>query len=95
MEAPTDPVQLSFGERTDGSHGRPVGCPMASARVTAEELKMLERAAALDGKPLVEWARDVLLREARTPRADAQFPEVVALRTLLNLILKPLAVVSR
>ena len=38
-----------------------------------------------------EWAREVLLREARSSRTDALFTEVVALRMMLNNLLRPLS----
>ena len=90
MDTATDEKSLSF-EHLDRPKGRPVRGKLASARVTANELKELDTAAALDGKLFGEWAREVLLREARTPRADALFTEIVATRMLLNLVLKPLA----
>ena len=77
--------------RLDRPKGRPVREKLASARVTADELKELDTAAAAGGKLFGEWAREVLLREARMPRADALFTEIVATRMLLNLVLKPLA----
>ena len=90
MDTAMDEKSLSF-EHLDRPKGRPVRSKLASARVTADELKELDTAAAQDGKLFGEWAREVLLREARTPRADALFTEIVATRMLLNLVLKPLA----
>lgn len=90
MDTRTEATRLSF-EHLDRPKGRPVRSKLASARVTAEELKELDHAAAAGGKLFGEWAREVLLREARTPRADALFTEIVATRMLLNLVLKPLA----
>ena len=90
MHSPTEGTGLSF-ERLDRPKGRPVRDKLASARVTADELKELDSAAGAGGKLFGEWAREVLLREARTPRADALFTEIVATRMLLNLVLKPLA----
>ena len=90
MESVSEETSLSF-ERLDRPKGRPVRGKLASVRVTTDELKELDTAAALDGKLFGEWAREVLLREARTPRADALFTETVATRMLLNLVLKPLA----
>ena len=90
MESVSEETSLSF-ERLDRPKGRPVRGKLASLRVTADELKELDTAAALCGKLYGEWAREVLLREARTPRSDALFTEIVATRMLLNLVLKPLA----
>jgi hypothetical protein len=64
---------------------------MANARVTRAEQQELAAAAKSEGKALSEWAREVLLREARSARADALFTEIVAIRMLLNLVLKPLS----
>ena len=91
MAASTGPMELSFEARLDRTKGRPVRDRMASARVTKDELKTLEAAASDEGKLLSEWVRDVILREARTPRADALFTEIIATRMLLNLVLKPIA----
>ena len=89
MESVSEETSLNF-ERLDRPKGRPVRGKLASLRVTADELKELDAAAALGGKLYGECAREVLLREARTPRADALFTEIVATRMLLNLVLKPL-----
>ena len=91
MEATAEHLELKFSERLDKRKGRPIRNRTASARVTDDELAALERAAADEGKLLAEWAREVLLREARTPHTDALFTEIVATRMLLNLVLKPLA----
>ena len=89
MESVSEETSLNFA-RLDRPKGRPVRGKLASLRVTADELKELDAAAALGGKLYGEWAREVLLREARTPRADALFTEIVATRMLLNLVLNPL-----
>ncbi len=60
-------------------------------KLTVKEERELVRAAEGEGKSASEWAREVLLREARTARTDALFTEIVATRMLLNLVLKPLA----
>lgn len=59
-------------------------------KVTMQEEKELTRAAAADGKSASEWARDVLLREARRSKDDAVFTELVATRMLLVNLIKPL-----
>ncbi len=82
---------LNFAERLTRSKGRLSRNCMANARVTQAEQDELMAVAKHEGKALSEWAREVLLREARTPRADALFTEIVATRMLLNLVLKPLA----
>lgn len=63
---------------------------VAQARVTQSEHHDLEEAARREGKALSEWARDVLLREARRSDGDAVFTEIVATRMLLVNLIKPL-----
>jgi len=63
---------------------------MANARVTAEEQQELHNAVRAQGKSLSEWAREVLLREARRSDHDAVFTEIVATRMLLVNLIKPL-----
>jgi hypothetical protein len=82
---------FSFEGRLSRSKGRSGRDRVVSSRATAEEHQELEAAAKAEGKALSEWSREVLLREARTPRVDALFTEIVATRMLLNLVLKPLA----
>ena len=60
-------------------------------KLTIQEEQELARAAAADGKSASEWARDVLLREARRSAQDAVFTELIATRMLLVNLLKPLA----
>jgi hypothetical protein len=86
---PTNPLNLE--ERLTRSRGRSSRNRMANARVTEAEQEELAAVAKSAGKALSEWAREVLLREARSPRADALFTEIVAIRMLLNLVLKPLS----
>jgi hypothetical protein len=86
---PTNPLNLE--ERLTRSKGRSSRNRMANARVTEAEQEELAAVAKSAGKALSEWAREVLLREARSPRADALFTEIVAIRMLLNLVLKPLS----
>ncbi len=59
-------------------------------KLTVQEEKELARAAAADGKSASEWARDVLLREARSSKDDAVLTELVATRMLLVNLIKPL-----
>jgi hypothetical protein len=60
-------------------------------KLTLKEERELVRAAESEGKSASEWAREVLLREARHSHTDPLFTEIVATRMLLNLVLKPLA----
>ena len=74
--------------RSTGRSGRN---RMANARVTAEEQQELHEAARAHGKSLSEWAREILLREARRSDEDPLFIELVATRMILLNLLKPLA----
>ena len=91
METQSEPIGLSFEARLDRPKGRRVRGKSAGARFTEEEKRELDIAAASTGQLFAEWAREVLLREARKSRGDALFTEIVATRMLLNLVLKPLA----
>ena len=86
-----EPKEFSFEEQLRRSKGRPSRDRIASSRVTTEELIELENAAKAEGKALSEWARETLLSEARRPKDNPIFTEVVAIRTLLNYMLRPIA----
>jgi hypothetical protein len=64
---------------------------MANARVTEAERQELHAVARQKGMSLSEWAREVLLREARRSEEDPLFIELIATRMLLVNLLKPLA----
>ncbi len=81
---------LSMDVRPARSTGRAGRDRMANARVTADEQRELHDAARAEGKALSEWAREILLREARRPKEDAVFTELVATRMLLVNLIKPL-----
>jgi hypothetical protein len=91
MEARTLAGTVDFESRLRRSQGRSGRTFVASAKVTHAEHSELETAAQTDGKALSEWAREVLLREARSARRDAVFTEIIAIRMLLNLVLQPLS----
>jgi len=90
MALQTIPTAIDFESRTSRSHGRAGRTYVASAKVTRKEQEELERAAYKSGKSLSEWARDVLLHEARRFQDDAMFTELVATRMLLVNLIKPL-----
>jgi uncharacterized protein (DUF1778 family) len=81
---------LRMDVRLARSTGRAGRDRMANARVTADEQRELHAAARSQGKSLSEWAREVLLREARRSGVDAVFTEIVATRMLLVNLIKPL-----
>jgi hypothetical protein len=72
--------------KSGDNRGKTVG-----ARINVAEERELISAADREGKNVSEWAREVLLREARRAKDDALFTEVVATRTLLSYMLRPLA----
>jgi len=81
----------SMEQRLSRSKSRLARDHVAQARVTRPEQEELEGAARREGKALSEWARDVLLREARSSTDSAIFTELIATRMLLINLLKPLA----
>ena len=82
---------LHLEGRLSRSQSRSARSCVAQARVTEEEHRDLLRAARSDGRALGEWAREILLREARRSADDALFTELIATRMILLNLLKPLA----
>jgi hypothetical protein len=76
--------------RLSRSQGRSSRVCVAQARITEDERQQLLRAARSEGRALGEWAREVLLREARRSE-DPLFTELIATRMILLNLLKPLA----
>lgn len=66
-----------------------------STKLTSEEESLIEAAASASGKTPSEWARDVLLREAKSPSdpvsAEALMTEIVGLQLFLTHVLQPIA----
>ncbi len=91
MELQTPYETGAIGERIRRSTSRNSRTHIASAKVTNDEKAELENAASHNGKTLSEWAREVLLTAARDQVADPAFTEVVAMRMLLNSVLRRLA----
>ncbi len=81
---------IDFETQLRRSQGRTSRKIVASAKVTEAERGELDAAAKAEGKALSEWARDVLLREARRAEGDAVLIEVIATRMLMVNLLKPL-----
>jgi len=90
MKAPLTP-HATLESRLARSAGRSGRNRMANARVTQAEQRELHNAARSQGKSLSEWAREVLLREARRSPDDPLFIELIATRMILLNLLKPLA----
>lgn len=61
------------------------------ARITRDEETELVSAADRAGRNVSDWTRDVLLREARGSRTDVLLTEIVAMRMMLNSLLRPLS----
>ena len=59
-------------------------------KLTLAEERELVGAAEAQGKTASEWAREILLREARRADEDAIFTELVATRMLMVNLFKPL-----
>ena len=89
MQEATTPPTLDLNERLRRSQGRSGRIFSANVKLTRAELTTLEAEARSEQKALGEWAREVLLREARSTGPDALFSEVVALRMMLNELLRP------
>src|ERR1035438_8153968 len=83
VEVILDQKDLGITNRLRRTQGRPNRTRSIATRFTPDEEKELKVAAAARGSFIAEWAREVLLCEARTRRFDAAvITEVVALRML-------------
>ncbi len=91
MEDQSTGVGIDLANRLRRSRGRSSRTVVASTKVTLAEQGELEGAAGAEGKALSEWAREVLLREARGTKHDPVFTELVSMRMLLNNVLKVVA----
>lgn len=91
MDATNATSQIDFATQLRRSSGRQPRKISATAKMTRAEHNELETAARTDGKALGEWCRDVLLRKARKEECDPSFTELVAMRLLLNTVLKRIA----
>lgn len=90
MQSTSPAGNIDFETSLRRSQGRTSRKIVASAKVTEAERRELDAAAKAEGKALSEWAREVLLREARRTDGDAVLTEVIATRMLLVNLLKPL-----
>ena len=90
MKSPTGSQNSDLESRLSRSQGRSSRVCVAQARITEDERQQLLRAARAEGRALGEWAREVLLREARRSE-DPLFTELIATRMILLNLLKPLA----
>jgi hypothetical protein len=91
METETSSEGIDFASRFRRSQGRNPRTFSANTKVTRAEHNELEAAASAEGKALGEWSREVLLKAARGHAADPGFTEIIALRLLLNSVLRRVA----
>ncbi len=80
---------LDIADRLEKRRGREVRTESLAIRVTKKEELAMMQAARTQGLNLREWARELLLSEARSTGTNALFSEVVALRMMLNELLRP------
>jgi hypothetical protein len=85
-----DSAAIDIASRLNRSQGRERRSRSFGTKLTRAEEAELYQAAKAEGKYAGEWARDVLLREARRSQDDALFTEVVATRMLLVNLIKPM-----
>lgn len=82
-------------ERVSGRlRGRDRRCLNLSTKLTLSEAKVIENAAVEAGKTPSEWAREVLLRDARgtaAPMSSTLLTEIVGLQLFLTNVLSPIA----
>jgi len=84
-------TELNLAKRTNRSQGRDRRSRSFGTKLTRAEEAELYKAAESQGKYAGEWAREVLLREARGAKSDVLLTEIVAMRMMLNSLLRPLS----
>lgn len=84
------PAMIDVGGRLRRSRGRTARAFSVSSRVTEQEFRSLEKAAAENGKAVGEWAREVLVEAAQHSGPDVVLVELVATRMLVVNMLKML-----
>ena len=88
MSLTASPVSLDLSTRLRRSRGRSGRVFSINSKLTEPELRLLENAAAGNGKAVSEWAREVLIEAARRTGPDVILVELVATRMLLVNMLK-------
>ena len=88
MSLTASPVSLDLSTRLRRSRGRSGRVFSINSKLTEPELRLLENAAAENGKAVSEWAREVLIEAARRTGPDVILVELVATRMLLVNMLK-------
>jgi predicted glycosyltransferase len=82
------PASLDLSTRLSRSRGRSGRVFSINSKLTEPELRLLENAAANNGKAVSEWAREVLIETAQRTGPDVILVELVATRMLLVNMLK-------
>ena len=84
------PATIDVGGRLRRSRGRSARAFSISSRVTEQEFRSIEKAAAENGKAVGEWAREILVEAAQRRGPDVVLVELVATRMLVVNMLKML-----
>ncbi len=82
---------MTIEDRLSRAEGRKARRHSATAKLTREEHHRIASAAKAEGKALSEWCREALLATVRGESVRPTFPEVVAIRQLLNYALESIA----
>ncbi|MGF7180443.1 hypothetical protein [Tunturiibacter psychrotolerans] len=88
MSLTASPVSFDLSTRLRRSRGRSGRVFSINSKLTEPELRLLENAAANNGKAVSEWAREVLIEAAQRAGPDVILVELVATRMLLVNMLK-------
>jgi predicted glycosyltransferase len=88
MSLTASPVSLDLGTQLRRSRGRSGRVFSINSKLTEPELRLLENAAAGNGKAVSEWAREILIEAAQRTGPDVVLVELVATRMLLVNMLK-------
>ena len=88
MSLTASPVSFDLSTRLRRSRGRSGRVFSINSKLTEPELRLLENAAANNGKAVSEWAREVLIEAAQRTGPDVVLVELVATRMLLVNMLK-------
>jgi predicted glycosyltransferase len=83
MSLTASPVSLDLGTQLRRSRGRSGRVFSINSKLTEPELRLLENAAAGNGKAVSEWAREILIEAAQRTGPDVVLVELVATRMLL------------
>ena len=88
MQLQTETRPIQFADRLSRAQGRKARRYSATAKMTREELNELEATAKKAGRALGEWARETLLAASRNETITPIFTETIAIRQLLNAVLR-------